>query len=337
MIARVLARALALGVTAAGGSADDLLARARLTPRDLAEPSREITRQDIQVLWEHAPRCAKDDAFGLHAAQIVQALGSHPLDVLVYLVRSSATLAQAFASLSRYNRFLGEYLAFEFESAAGEARIGVRLVGVPTGSMRHAAECSVAAVLLRARTLTGKDLAPREVRFEHREPERTEEHRRIFRAPLLFEQPVNELVFDAPLLESPVLSADPRLCAMLDRQAQEMLAALPPTDALSYRVRGFLCEALGRSELSADAAARRLGISARTLQRRLREEGQSFSSVLDAVRHEAALRYLAEPQLTISEIAFALGFAEPGAFHRAFRRWTGQPPAVFRRSRSSEH
>jgi hypothetical protein len=80
-----------------------------------------------------------------------------------------------------------------------------------------------------------------------------------FRAPLLFEQPVNELVFDALLLESPVLSADPRLCAMLDRQAQEMLAALPPTDALSYRVRGFLCEALGRSELSADAAARRRG------------------------------------------------------------------------------
>jgi AraC-like DNA-binding protein len=78
-------------------------------------------------------------------------------------------------------------------------------------------------------------------------------------------------------------------------------------------------------------------MSARTPQRRLREAGQSFSSVLDAVRHEAALRYLAEPQLTVSEIAFALGFAEPGAFHRAFRRWTGQPPAVFRRLRSSEH
>jgi AraC-like DNA-binding protein len=328
MIARLIVRAFAAAV---GPASAELLARAQLQARDLEDDGPPIPPAAIRALWEHAPRLAGDDDFGLHAAQLIQALGTHEADVLVYVVRASGTMAQAFARLSRYQRFLSEHVSFSFEREAELARLRARLHGVPTGGLRHAAECVLAAPLLRARTLTGvADLAPREVRFAHRAPTRTDEHARLFRCPVRFGEPVDEMVFDPLTLDATLLTADPRLCALLDKQAQEMIAAMPPADSVASRVRALVCANLGRDLLGAGEAARRLGMSARSLQRRLHEEGSSFSALVDEVRRDAALRYLGEPRLTVAEIAFALGFAEPAAFYRAFRRWTGASVTAFR-------
>src|SRR5262245_58421573 len=126
--------------------------------------------------------------------------------------------------------------------------------------------------------------------------------------------------------------AEPALAQLLDQQLAAQLAALPAEEASFLdRIRSALFAELDRGEPTLEAIAARLRMSPRTLQRRLREEGSSLSAVLDRLRAELALRYLGEPRTSIGEVAFRLGFSDPTTFHRAFRRWTGQTPAEYRR------
>jgi AraC-like DNA-binding protein len=104
---------------------------------------------------------------------------------------------------------------------------------------------------------------------------------------------------------------------------------------MSDRVRGILTLLLRDGEPSASITASRMKMSARTLNRALAAEGTSYRAILDQLRHELACRYLADSRLSIGEIGFLLGFSEISAFYRAFKRWTGQTPAVFRAQRHS--
>jgi AraC-like DNA-binding protein len=181
------------------------------------------------------------------------------------------------------------------------------------------------------RALTGVDWSPREVHFEHAEPEDTSEHARIFRAAVHFGCPLTRLVFDASLLELPVVGADPQLGSLLERQAEELLAGSRRDGAFAGRVRQLIKEGLPGGEARVDAACRRLGVSPRTLQRKLREEGTSFQALLEESQRALAEFYLREPGVAICEVSYLTGFSQPSAFHRAFRRWTGLTPKEFRR------
>jgi AraC-like DNA-binding protein len=137
------------------------------------------------------------------------------------------------------------------------------------------------------------------------------------------------------VLERPNPTADPALSRTILRHAEALLAALPePTATYAERVRRGLAEILGEGEVSLRQVARGLKMSERSLQRRLAAEGVTFDGLLDDVRHHLALRYLADPSIAVSEVAYLLGYSEPSPFHRAFRRWTGATPSDMRRRAS---
>jgi AraC-like DNA-binding protein len=169
------------------------------------------------------------------------------------------------------------------------------------------------------------------VSFRHAAPASTAEHARIFEAPVVFGAPEDALVLPCSLLDEPMPVASERTVRHLDRLLDEMLAELPRRAALGEQVRAALAADL-RSGPTLEGVAARLGTTPRSLQRRLREEGGSFQELLDELRRELSLRYLGEPDLTLAEVAFSLGFAEQSAFHRAFRRWAGTTPAEWRRA-----
>ena len=200
---------------------------------------------------------------------------------------------------------------------------------------RHDCEMTLAIAVSFARRVTGVDWTPREVSFRHSRPQSVAEHERIFRSPVRFGRPSNELIFDSSLLALPMAKADAGLCAILDRHARELLAKSPRRGGLAERVRRLLGEALNGGDPRQEAVSQKLGISVRTLQRRLSEEGTSHQDLLDEVRSELSRRYLQESKLAICEVAYILGFSEPSAFHRAFRRWTGVTPKEFRRAQVS--
>jgi AraC-like DNA-binding protein len=179
--------------------------------------------------------------------------------------------------------------------------------------------------------MRGAPILPLAVDFRHAAPADASEHARLFGVSPRFGVEVNAIEFDRATIEQPLASADPALSSVIERHAEALLAARPePAETTANRVRRLLGAMLGEGEVSLAGAASRLRMSERSLQRRLAAEGVSFDAVLDELRRDLALRYLADARLAIAEVAYLLGYSEPSAFHRAFKRWTGETPAEAR-------
>lgn len=329
----MVVRGLAAGLLAAGVDPHSVVASAGLDVAELENPDGRVPHEQVVELWRHAPVAVGDASFGLHAAEFIQssAVSFGRLDILDYLVRVSRTLGEALGRFERHQRMLNEELIeIALERGAGSAKIVVRLLGVPAGSLRHAAECAVATLWLRVHALTGGAAIQRAVSFRHARPVDVTEHQRIFGAPLCFDAEVDALTLAADALDLPLATADPKLCALLDRQALEVMAHFSPKTTLEDRVRRQMYESLCGGDASIESVAVALGLGVRSLQRQLRAEGLLYKSLLDELRCEIATRQLEAGERTIAEVAFLLGFSEVSAFHRAFRRWTGKTPAAFR-------
>jgi AraC-like DNA-binding protein len=198
---------------------------------------------------------------------------------------------------------------------------------------RHSAESTMAAQVVAAEQLTQMKLKPVAVEFHHAEPASLKEHIRIFGLTPSFLCPVNAIVWPREALDRPVHAADAALSRVLSRHADALLAALPNiADSFADRLRAWLVRNLEEGEVTLGRAAADLKLSERSLQRRLAAERSSFDALLDEVRHTLALRYLEEPKVGISALAFRLGYSDASAFHRAFRRWTGTSPSLLRKA-----
>ena len=148
---------------------------------------------------------------------------------------------------------------------------------------------------------------------------------------LRFAAPHEGLVFPSRLLEAPLQSADPELNALLMRHAERAIALLPTTQSLATATRKLLLELLPAGDAAAPDVAARMGLSRRTMTRRLASEGTTYKELLEQARHDLALQYLSKSNLEIQQIAFLLGYSETTAFARAFKRWTDQTPFEFRK------
>src|SRR5262249_43450246 len=171
---------------------------------------------------------------------------------------------------------------------------------------------------------------PLQIRFPHAAPSDLSEHRRVFGCPLEFGSKCSELVFSREVLDLTMVKADADLQAILDAQVLAALEQLPRVEATTETVRRHLPAELCHGPPTLEQIAPRMNMSPRTLHRRLDEESTSFRQILAEVRRELATRHLSERRLAIGEIAFLLGFSEPSAFHRAFKRWTGYAPLAYR-------
>jgi AraC-like DNA-binding protein len=153
----------------------------------------------------------------------------------------------------------------------------------------------------------------------------------VFDAPVSFGAPESEIRLDAAVLTLPQVGGDAKLEAVLTRYADGLLTWLPAEGSLLARVSSAIVRQMldGLPTLSSTAQA--VGIAARTLQRHLASAGATHSGVVDEVRRDLALKQLGNASISITEISYALHFAEPTVFHRAFKRWTGESPLQYRR------
>lgn len=318
-------RACVLAAGRAGMSPDEVARALEFDPAILADPHARVSYALFLRAWEELPVRCDEPAFGLHAAELVGALPSNVVD---YVCAQVPTLRESVARLLRYQRLYLDEVELELAEAE-EARVTMRLRATSCAP-RHFSEYLMATWLLRARAMVGQEFAPRRVMFQHAPPADVEPLRRMFAAPLSFREAVNGLAIRTELLAAPVRGADPSLGVLLERHASELLAKLPARDDVVHRVKGHLMRALPGDVPAIEATAKALGSSARTLQRALQAAGTTYLAAVDEVRRDLALAFLREPQRTVSEVAFLVGFTEVAAFTRAFRRWTGEPPSAFR-------
>ena len=198
---------------------------------------------------------------------------------------------------------------------------------------RQRADFALAFVVRLAREATKKAVVPIEVRFAYAAPKRLQEYRDHFRSRLVHDASVNQVVFAREDLSRPLASADTALAGMTQRRLEKMLGQLPrEAESTALRVRRVLLGLLARGKATVQIVGRELGMSGRTLHRRLHDERTSFRRVLDEVRRDVAVALLDDQATAISEIAFILGYSEPAAFTRSFKRWTGETPLTARRA-----
>jgi AraC-like DNA-binding protein len=322
--------AVVAGAAAQGVDPAVLLAAAGIDPEDLADPDGRLPPTAEARLWHEAVRLTGDDGFGLHLSERLQIDTLGPLG---FAVRSSATLGEAYARVRRYMHLIVRGLLLEIVPDGDLARIRHEPPRGQPPPARHAVEFLMANLVLIARRGIGESFVPRAVRFRHAAPAQVDEHRRLLGPGVRFGAPHDELVMERAALDAPQLQAEAALAEVLDQHLGACLAALPPDGGFLDRVRGALVAELSHGEPALAAVAGRLGMSPRSLQRRLQEERSSLSALLDALRADLAVRYLSDSRESIAEVAFRLGFSEVSTFHRAFKRWTGLTPAAYRRER----
>ncbi len=323
MLRPVIQRLIAVGVPV-----DPVLRQVGLEAAVLKDRDARIPHSVVIHLWQAAAAASGDYAFGLHTAET---LNFSLFEVQAYAVLSSATLQEGIERACRYQRLQHDAtrIALDLDAGGGEVTHSV-----PGGRMlpRHPAEFFAAVFVRMARHASGRAVVPLAVRFAHAPPVSLVEHLRIFGvAPefghLGFSFSVR---FSHEDLSAPLLNADPTLQALLDRHAADLLAALPKVSSFSEQVRSVIAKELVSGNPSLESIADKLGMSSRSISRRLFDEGTSHRALLDDVRQELAGRYLSEQNLAVGEVAFLLGFSEPSAFHRAFKRWYGVTPAAYR-------
>jgi AraC-like DNA-binding protein len=299
-----------------------------LAPLEALDPDERLPIATVHELLHGALVLTGDPDLGLKAAREIS-----PGDygALEYAASSAATWGDAIAVSARYLRLVNDALDFSLRVEGERAVIHLdsRVV-----QPRAAADFQSAAFYIASRRLwPSAPAAAYEAWFSHPRPARTDEYERTFAGGTLrFEAPFNGFIFERRYLQLPLPTSDPKLHDVIRKHAELLLSELPRAESLTERVRDAIAKELEGGNPSVINIARQLHLSARTLGRKLEHEGTTFKDLLDDLRRRLALRYVGGQDLGLSEIAFLLGFSQSAAFHRAFKRWTGQTPLEYRRA-----
>jgi AraC-like DNA-binding protein len=309
------------------GNARHLLEAVGLDRDALRDPLLRIPYADMMMLSELAARMTKDAAFGLHVGEQVE---QNSYGIVGYSVVSSATLGEALRSLQSYLPIWTNVGAFQLEVERSVAHFQWKYSDGSLPEPRHDVEMTMAAVARFNRLSDGAAWKPREVWFAHAKPKDVSEHARIFRAPVRFGMPVNSLLLDSSLLDLPMRGANSVAHQAITATADALLATAPAKANLTQSVLSFIRQRLCSGDFSLHEASRHLGLSRRTLQRKLRQESFSHRLLVEQARRDLSRCLLLGSHATATEAAYALGFSDPTAFHHAFQRWHGMPPQAYR-------
>jgi AraC-like DNA-binding protein len=323
-------RAIAAELPRFGLRAEDLFASVGLDPAILLQSTGRISMPDAGKFVRKAVALTGMPDLGI---RIGATAPTRALQIVGPMLESAPTMRSAIALYQRYGGLIIDGARFDLLESGTIATIRYVPPQISQDFARFVAEVAIAFAHRIALALVGPGESAEVVRFQHARPESVAAYETLFECDLEFETAHNEVVFDARLLDRPQIHIDAPLCGALQRRADEMLAMLDAGTSLEDRVRALLAMEPDLTSLPVDAAAARLGMGSRTFQRRLGREGASWSSLLEEEQKRRACTALERSAEPIKELAYRIGFSEPSAFHRAFKRWTGMTPSEYRRQR----
>ncbi len=308
----------------------DSIRIAGLTSDELRDPDALVAYESLIRLWEEMLARFPGRALGLEYASY---LTPRNLGVLGYACSHCRDLGGALELYARYCRIADPHLVMTIERSEGHARVAFGHEP-RVEAMAEPLEMMIAALAFTARRMNPGMRPPVEVCFRHAQRHPMPRYEQVFEAPVRFEAGFTGVCFAEAALALPILGADLTMGKYLQQQVEALERTrrpVPAAEPLDARVRTAIDEGLLSGATDQAAVARTLGVSSRSLQRGLQALGTSFSEQLDTVRRERSLQLLRTPELSVREIAFMLGYADPRAFYRCFRRWTGHTPAEHRR------
>jgi len=324
----VWVRQLAAELRRQGYPAKRMLAALGLDQRSLEADGARIPFGLHAAFFEAAARQAGDPCLGLHFGQTRD---TRDAGLLGYVGLSSPTVMDGLKNLARYRPVFSDAAEMDIFRLEAQGRLTWWFHGAAGEMARQCVEFAATNLIRAMRAKTGRRVAPVALVFAHPRDEETGAFDDYFGCQVTFGAPENAVEFRLADLALPLSTADSRLLTILRRCCEDVLARSPERPpSLVERVERLVADRLTNGEASMAAIAAELGMSARSLSRRLAGQGTSFHAIVEEIRRELAARYLHERRLSLTEIAFLLGYSEVSTFNHAFRRWTGTTPAAFR-------
>ena len=294
--------------------------------------SRVLERADIEIpveqylaLWEAAGKVNPNVGLEL-------GMQSEPDDIgaLGHAIHCATTVEKALLTLQQFIIVFAQEsnIKLEFESRTICIEYGVTYPTVI--SKRQDSEFAIAAILRQLNLITASTIRPTRVDFAHSKPADISAHKLLFQCPIHFNQPANRICLPIETLQLPVAHGNERLYKALEPYLEKERQVRTVTDELLPQITRIVAAEMSSGAPSIDEICDQLNLSRRTLQRRLKEHGIEFSTLIEDVRRELALSYMKESNYSMTEISLLVGYSESASFTRAFRRWTGQSPQQYR-------
>ncbi|MFC7294965.1 AraC family transcriptional regulator [Marinobacter aromaticivorans] len=301
----------------------------QLTGLDMAaleDPDRRVPAKAHYRLWDYAERVTGDPAVGLKAGQVID---PERMGLVGHVFFNCDTLGEAVIQYVRLHRLINESVILSFEQT-GDLAILCWQADSPEHYCRQDMDRTLAAALSRTRHFIHPGLQAEWAEIAHPRPQYADQYEKLVGGPVTFGASTTRLAFNSRHLDHPIPNRNPYVYSAVLRQVNGLLARLQTRRSFSRKIRRLISRQMSTDRIDADTLAKQCHMSRQTLYRRLKKEGLGFHELVEQVRKDKALRYVASDHYALGEIAFLLGFSELSAFSRAFKRWTGMAPAQYR-------
>lgn len=324
-------RDLVFEVTERGYSQQAFCKTIGISPDELKQENAWVGLETGHRAWQAALDVTQDVFLGLKMGQKnnVSVAGT-----VAYLMQSCPDLLTAFGKVCQYNEAYTNVFSYSItKQNNAEVVIDYQPVDDWIQNYPHTAQQAIETSMTRTcamlRLLSGKTIVPLRAYFACSLTKDKAMYEKLLCASLYFDQAQSQLVFSLNDFQQPVLTANKLLLPHFEQLIQQQLPAYPKVDYWIQKVRQIMTKQPMNKQLSLGEVSEMLHITPRSLQRKLKEENESFQAIANDVQQQRAINLLQQTQLNISEIAFMLGYAEPSVFRRAFKRWTGKTPKEY--------
>jgi AraC-like DNA-binding protein len=328
-VAAGLARGLMELAIDKGASQAELLARSGIAAEDLTDIDRRIPFAKYVALMRAGQELANDPALALHYGETND---MSRISIVGLIADACETMAEAMVQVNRLGR-----LVVEFDGPKDRFKIVAKDGGLWTVDTREnpnafpeLTESTFARAICGPRRFGVTSLA-KAVHVTHKAPAYRAEYERIYGAPVTFEAEWNAVLMDEKWLSHKIAVQPRYVFGILSEHADALLRSLENSKSTRGKVESLLMPILHKGDASIETIAEKMGFSRQTLFRQLKAEDTTFEKVLDELRHRLALQYLRGKKASVNETAYLVGFSEPAAFSRAFKRWTGTNPREVRK------
>ncbi|AOZ92166.1 AraC family transcriptional regulator [Paenibacillus crassostreae] len=310
-----------------GYDIESFLSSASIDANILKDGEARIPEKDFEHLYELAATLMQDEYFGLHQGQSVDITD---MGVLGYVMLHSGTISQALTAYQKYNVIVSNDYNLNWKVDQDCAIIQMVSRNPLKPFARHCAEDMVSSIYHLIFRLSCRMIPIQALQFQHATPNEVNEYISVFGVKPLFGQEFNIMHIDKEVLDYPILYADPRLLGVFETIALEASNKLTQGQRLSDQLYKWIITCMPSFSPTLQETAQAFNMSSRTLQSKLMQEGMSYNRLVNAVRKELAIGYLAKPEYRVGEIAYLLHYSEPSAFQSAFKKWTGLTPGEYR-------
>ncbi len=301
-------------------------------PDILKAPNERLPAHKCHYLATELLNLIHDPDLGLHLGEVFD----YVMDAMHVITFNSPTLGEALTNFCKYYPLMHDLCIPVFSEKGSTASLSLELQYQITdmNELRQFIEGHFAYYINLLTRLTGEEISLDSVQFIHASPTDTKEHDRIFKIPVLFNQPENKMTFNKKYLDLPVLVANAEILDTLKSYAEKLQKKIYREDLFSGEVETAIIQNLLSGKTDIETISGQFAMSKRSLQIKLNKEGVTYQDILDKVKREHAIQLLEQSPIPIIDITFLLGYSEQSAFNRAFKKWTGFTPGEYRQNHS---